>query len=344
MSFTKNEAVKIGQGDTDTFDNERLFFSDKLTHIPANEEIQTIKEGLLHDQKFLSSKYFYDDLGSELFEKICRLSEYYQTRTELAILKDKVVPGLSGYNNVELVELGSGENKKINILLDAFSKGQTDDIHYVPVDVSEAAIRKSSEELISNYPQLSVHAVLADFTKSMELHLNGYERIFCFFGSTIGNLPQKDAVRLLRNITTFMRRGDKLLVGFDRKKPIEILEAAYNDSMGVTAEFNKNILNVINKFTDGNFDPEQFEHVAFYNDSKSRIEMHLRALKNMEVYLKKADLTVSFSKGETVHTENSRKYEKSDFDTYAMKAGLKINEIYSDEKEWFSVVEFSVNR
>ena len=342
MSETKSNALRVEEINGAILNEERLIFSDKLTYVSDKEEIEAIKQGLLQDQKQLSSKYFYNTEGSLIFEEICRLPEYYQTRTEIDILKNKVVPVLPDYKNLELIELGSGENIKISILLNALSRGENQNIRYVPVDVSEAAIRKSSEELIAGYPRLSVQAVLADFTKPVELNLNGYPHLFCFFGSTIGNLPHREAVRLLRNIATYMRHGDKLLIGFDRKKSMDILEPAYNDSKGVTAAFNKNILSVVNELTDGNFNPNEFEHVAFFNTEKSRIEMHLRALKNLSVHLKKADVTISFREGETVHTENSRKYEINDFNVYAMKAGLKINKIYSDDNEWFSIVEFSL--
>ena len=340
MSAIKSDTLKEESNSIYDVKNERLVIRDRLTYISEEEEMEAIRSGLTQEQKQLSSKYFYNTKGSLLFEEICRLPEYYQTRTEIDILKKKVVPSLPEYEFVELVELGSGENRKISIFLNALTGEKNQHIRYVPVDVSESAIRKSSEELIAGYPNLTVQAVLADFTRPVDFNLNGYPHLFCFFGSTIGNLPQKEAVELLRNIAGNMNYRDRLLVGFDRKKPLEILELAYNDSKGVTAAFNKNILQVINDYAEGNFNPNDFGHVAFYNADKSRIEMHLRATYNMNIHLKKANLKIAIRKGETLHTENSRKYEINDFHTYAMKAGLKVNKIYSDENEWFSIVEF----
>lgn len=297
-----------------------------------------VREGLSATQKYIPSKYFYDEKGSKLFEEICQLPEYYPTRTELSILK-RIAPKLmKGFAHRDLVELGSGANLKIRTLLDAVDDANRATLRYVPVDISQSAVIEASEDLLRQYPGLEVLGVLADFTSQMDVVPRERPKMICFLGSTIGNMETDERSVFLAAIAECMGEKDSLLMGFDMLKSRSTLEAAYNDSRGVTAEFNKNILKVVNEAVDGDFDPDAFEHIAFLNEHRSRIEMHLRAKRDCIVRLRSIGMDVSFSKDETIHTENSRKFAPGEIERMAKGAGLKIREWFSDPDGWFSLV------
>lgn len=303
------------------------------------ELIKDIYKGLTALQKCIPSKYFYDARGSCLFEKICMLPEYYLTRTELSILKEVAPEIIRPFHKGDLVEMGSGGNKKIRILLDAVSGFKQASIRYVPIDVNEIALIKGSKELLAIYPKLKVLGIVADFTQHMELLPNDLTKLIVFFGGTVGNFNEKESHDLLKDIAKYMKSEDRFFIGFDMLKPKNILEAAYNDSNGITSEFNKNILNVLNRKLNANFDLSHFDHLAFFNEALERIEMHLRANRNVSVEISDLDLKVELDKGETICTEICRKFSRVSAERMFSKAGLTVTRWFSDPREWFSSVE-----
>lgn len=303
-----------------------------------NDIAREIREGLTASQKYIPCKYFYDKRGSKLFEEICQLPEYYPTRTEISILKD-IAPELMGtFAHKDLVELGSGANLKIRILLGSVDESVRATIRYIPVDISESAVIEASLDLLERYPELQVLGIIADFTSQLDVIPTERPLVLCLLGSTIGNLEQEEAIEFLRSISRSMKLGDILLVGFDMVKARVTMEAAYNDNKGLTAEFNKNILNVLNNELNANFDLSCFDHVAFFNEDHNRIEMYLRVNHDNRVELKSIDLELEFKRGETIHTENSRKFTAESIKNLAARAGFSIENWYSDPVDWFSLV------
>ena len=304
-----------------------------------NDIGRDVREGLTASQKYIPCKYFYDARGSKLFEDICSLPEYYLTRTEMSILRDIARDLMKTFAHQDLVELGSGANWKIRILLDAAGESNRSTLRYIPVDISEAAVIEASQGLLKIFPELDVLGIVADFTCQLEVLRTERPIMFLFLGSTIGNLCEHESISLLHNVSDNMKPDDRLLIGFDMVKPREILEAAYNDSQGVTSEFNKNILSVINRALGADFNPSHFDHWAFFNEEHSRIEMHLRANCDFSVKLESIGVEIEFKKGETTHTENSRKFTRASIEKMASQARLSIENWYCDPDGWFSIVE-----
>ncbi len=298
--------------------------------------------GFTSAQKFIPSKYFYDERGSQLFEEICSLPEYYPTRTEISILKQAAPKIMRSFSRGDIVELGSGANRKIRIFLDAAGKENLSRYRYVPVDVSESALREASIELQQLYDGLEVVGIIADFTLHMDMIPSDNPRLIMFLGSTIGNFNEEMQNTFLRSVACSMNPDDRFVVGFDMIKPKKTLEAAYNDASGVTSKFNKNVLRVLNRELNSNFQPTEFEHVAFYNDEKERVEMHLRARTDIKATIHDLGLEVKIEKGDTIHTENSCKFSRSRIKNMVSEAGLTIKEWYSDSKGWFSLTELSI--
>jgi len=325
-SFLASERIEIINYMKDTFHSD----------IKAD-----VLRGLTSCQKSIPSKYFYDANGSRLFEEICSLPEYYQTRTELSILKNSATQIVRNLREADIVELGSGSNLKIRTLLDACIRTCKAGICYMPVDVSEAALVASSVELLDSYPDLRIVGIVADFTKDIEKIPLERERLFVFFGSTIGNFGDEARIDLLRRVAGMMGPGDRFLLGIDMIKPAEMLERAYSDSKGLTAEFNKNILNVVNRELNADFDRSHFDHVSFYNADKELVEMHLRANRVISVEIDKLHIQVSMKKGETIHTEICGKFSRESVEAMAEETGLRIDRWYSDPQGWFSLVELA---
>ncbi len=298
-----------------------------------------VREGMRADRKFLSSKYFYDGQGSVLFEKICRLPEYYLTRTELSILEENGARIMETLNRGDLVEIGSGANWKVRRLLDPLKTPVRDKIRYVPVDVSEPAIRDALQELVRIYPGLKVLGIVADFTQHLHVIPDYVPRLIVFFGSTIGNFGEEESRLFLEGLARTMKPEDRFLIGLDMLKPKAILEAAYNDAQGVTEAFNKNILKVINNALNADFDTSSFEHVAFFNEEEERVEMHLCARRRMTVRIGGLGLSVNFKKGESIHTEVCRKFSRDSAMNMFSEAGLSVERWFTDSREWFSLVE-----
>jgi L-histidine N-alpha-methyltransferase len=309
--------------------------------LPKNGDkkiVNKIITDLTLPSKKISSMFFYDDEGSEIFKEITKLPEYYLTRTETNLIKKSIPEFIDKLWNVDIVEFGSGDCIKISILLASIPEDLRDTICYIPVDVSINAIEKSSNILLDKFPGIRIHGIVADFISQVNLLPKERKKLFCFLGSTIGNFSLDEALNFLIDLSNIMKSDDLLLLGFDMVKNKFILENAYNDSKKITNRFNKNILNVVNSHIGTDFNPNDFEHIAFYNDKFSRIEMHLKALMNLELSIPGFSKKISIKKGELIHTENSYKFTKENICNLASSANLDIQNIFMDENKWFSLV------
>jgi L-histidine N-alpha-methyltransferase len=322
--------------------NKHTIISNFYSGAGKNETTREILTGLTVGRKYISSKFFYDDVGSMLFEAITRLPEYYPSRTEKSILTDTASDLVTGIEHTDIVELGSGDCSKISILLNELPDRFRTTIRYLPVDISQIAIRKSAGDLRKLYPEIFIHGLAADFLSQLDdlPLISNRNKLICFFGSTLGNLSPRQAVQFLSTLRQTMRATDRLLLGLDMVKEKNILEKAYNDNAHVTAAFNRNILNVVNRLVGTDFDPDDFEHRAFYNEVFSRIEMHLVARYDIEIYSARYRIKIKMRRGETIHTENSYKFTADRIKDFAMTSGLKIRNIFTDDNRWFSLVDF----
>lgn len=297
--------------------------------------------GLKAKHKYISPKYFYDKKGSVLFEDITQLDEYYPTRCEKEILSSIVKKLGVDYFELDIIELGSGDASKIKSIFKQISPDILSTINYFPVDISQSAIENSVHDITNKFDINNITGIVADF-----LHHHNYmprrnNRLFCFLGSTIGNLSHDEVKSFIINLSKAMDKGDSLLLGADLIKDIKVIEAAYNDKKGITANFNKNILNVINKHLHANFNTADFEHHAFYNNKEQRIEMHLTATRNIQAIIGCTNEVIYLNKGESIHTENSCKFSTSRLCEIGQYGGLTIKDVFSDEKEWFSLIHYS---
>jgi len=299
---------------------------------PATGMRDEVLASLLAMPKTLSAKYFYDEHGSRLFERICRLPEYYPTATEIAILaahRDDIASALGP--GAAIVEYGSGASEKIRILLDALDRPAA----YVPVDISRRHLIWSAARLAESYPDLPVQPVAADFTQSFRLPDLPGRSVGFFPGSTIGNFTPDQAAAFLRTAARTLGPGSALVVGFDLVKETAVLEAAYNDAQGVTASFNLNVLARLNRELGADFPLDAFAHRAWFNPREGRIEMHLEARAALAVNI--AGAKVRFRVGETIHTENSYKYTPRRIKALAARAGWTVRRLWTDPKAWFAV-------
>ncbi|WP_406655535.1 L-histidine N(alpha)-methyltransferase [Methanolobus sp. ZRKC2] len=294
---------------------------------------------LRSNPKTLPSMFFYDHNGSELFEQITQLEEYYPPKIEIPLLRSTARKLNHELKDCDLVELGSGDCSKISVFLDEVPRDIRQTMVYYPVDVCKNAIEKSACNLQDKYPEMGIHGITADFLEHIEKIPGNRKRFFCFFGSTIGNLTVVKAMEFMKNLGDIMNDDDRLILGMDMVKDVSVIEKAYNDCQGVTAEFNKNILKVTNNHLGTDFDPEEFDHVAFFNEEYSRIEMHLKAKRDMEVIIPALNERIMFKKDETIHTENSHKYTVEGIKEMAKAGELSVENIFSDDKKWFSLVE-----
>ncbi len=292
-----------------------------------------VADGLGEKPASIPPKYFYDAIGSKLFDQITQLSEYYPTRTEIGILKkyaDAIAQKI-GTGSV-LVEPGGGSCTKIHILLDGLKPKA-----YVPIDISSQHLKVASEDLAKHYPHLEIHAVCTDFTRQMRVPDSAPEgtRVVFFPGSSIGNFTPSEAHAFLNSIAQLVGDQGYFLIGVDLKKDKAILEAAYDDALGVTAQFNLNVLSRINTELEANFELDQWQHKALYNEELGRIEMHLISCCNQSVTI--LGQRYHFITNETIHTENSYKYSVDDFKTLAAKSGFSSENVWLDEQSLFSV-------
>ena len=317
----------------------RITITNQLQEIGLEEVRKEILEGLLAEHKYISSKYFYNQAGSILFEKITRLEEYYPTRTEKAILKS-IAPGLmERYGTYDIVELGPGDHSKISILLQAATELDLGKMRYLPLDISAPALENSAERLVNTFPTVHVEAYALDFITQFEAVEQERPALICFFGSTIGNFEWEASLDLLRNISRSMKKDDVLLLGMDLVKPEKVLHAAYNDAKGVTEAFNLNILNSVNDLIHADFDPDDFEHLAYYNKVHSRMEMHLLSRKKLRISSEYSRRDILIEKGESIHTENSHKYSRDHIQNMVEATGLQLVQIHTDERSWFALTE-----
>ena len=290
-------------------------------------------EGLTQPRKRLSPKYFYDATGSDLFEQITRLPEYYPTRTELGILHDRgreiaaLIP-----DKAALVEFGAGATTKIRLLLE-----QSTFAAYVPVDISGEFLNGQAAKLRTDFPGLAVHPVVADFTQSFELPaaVRDMPKVGFFPGSTLGNFEPGEASKFLKRAADILGHGALLILGVDLEKDESTLHDAYNDAAGVTAKFNLNLLTRMNRELSTNFDVSSFDHRAIYNHAEHRIEMHLHSRKAQKVRL--CGRTIGFARGESIHTENSYKYSIPRLRKLARKSGWTLKKTWTDAQSMFSV-------
>jgi L-histidine N-alpha-methyltransferase len=300
--------------------------------------VDDVREGLLASPRSLPPKYFYDDNGSRLFDAICDTEEYYPTRTEDALLKRSARDIIASLQPEHMVELGSGTSRKTRRLLDACEEHGCH-ATYWPFDVCESMVQDSAEALMDEYEWLHVRGLVGDYHAGFE-HFPGFDgrSLFVFLGSTIGNLEHDYAVDFLQELRSLMGADDSLLIGADRVKDSDVLHAAYNDSEGLTAEFNRNVLRVLNREVDANFEPDAFEHRAIYNREQSRIEMHLVSTCAQTVCLTALDETIEFRKGESILTEISRKFTPDSLGALLSEAGFRIERHYEPGDGFFSLV------
>lgn len=293
--------------------------------------------GLAAGFKELSPKYFYDDRGSRLFERITQLPEYYPTRTERQILEDRAKEIVEAAQPTELVELGSGSASKTRALLSAMNEAGCLQ-SYVPVDISPDITRETAARLALEYPGLRIRGIICDFVKELEQVLAGGDgRLIAFLGSTIGNFRDGETREFLSRLSACLGEGDRLLLGTDLVKDTATLEAAYNDSQGVTAEFNKNVLNVLNRELDADFDLDRFEHVAVYDRDAARMDIRLRSLGRQRITLRKIALEAEFAPGEEMRTELSCKFTRESLEQLYAEAGLRLESWFTDPDDLFAL-------
>ena len=305
---------------------------------------QELSYGFSQKQKSINPKFFYDEKGSCLFKKICTLPEYYISRTEVALLRqleEKLPNHLNG--NFRLVELGSGSSTKTRTLIDILEKSQKH-IEYFPIDISDI-LRDSCKELHNDYKNLCITGIIDDYEPALELVKNydNKNNLIVFLGCSFGNYEPKAGLRFLQKINSLMKNNDLFLLGLDLTKDEAVLEKAYNDSQGITAQFNLNVLSRINSELDANFDINKFVHHAVYNKNQNRIEMYLRSLEKQIVNIPKADLVLEIKKDELIHTENSFKFTISQIKEMSALSNFQIQDIWCDEKRYFGLVLLSKN-
>ncbi len=308
---------------------------------------------LASKSKYLSPKYLYDKIGSQLFEQICLQPEYYLTRTEASILNKHapLISKLAG-SNMKIIELGSGSSSKTAILL-SYLSSQKKKIYYFPIDISSSILIESERKLKSQFPNASIIGIRSDYGTGIDRAAAecmaignknnniSYTKLVLFLGSTIGNFELIEARSLLRSVREKLHTNDFLLIGFDLQKDESVLNAAYNDKAGMTAKFNLNLLARINRELGGNLDPRKFEHCAFYSDERHRIEMHLVSKTDQKLYIGALGKTFALRKGENIHTENSYKYNSSQIVALAEDCGFTVKKNFTDEKRWFDLALFS---
>ena len=295
-----------------------------------------VRTGLEATAKYLPSKWFYDEVGSKLFDEITRLPEYYPTRTERALLAERAAEVAASSGAQTLVELGSGTSEKTRLLLDALRDAGTLQ-RFVPVDVDPSVLADAAETIAAEYPGIDVQPVVADFEHHL-LHLpRGGRRVVVFLGSTIGNLDEPGRADFLGTVRSTLGEDDSFLLGTDLVKDVGRLVAAYDDAQGVTAAFNRNVLAVVNSGLGANFDLDAFEHVALWDDVNERIEMRLRSVREQVVHVADPGLVVSFAEGEELLTEISSKFTRERVERELSEAGLQLVSWWSDPADDFGL-------
>jgi dimethylhistidine N-methyltransferase len=316
----------------------KLLIHNLVKRDPRAGLAEDVRRGLSRQPKRFLPKYFYDQLGSQLFEAICLLPEYYLTRAENEILEhyaDEIAVSIPG--EITLIEMGSGSASKTRLIIEALLRKQPE-LLFIPVDISASALDSSSRILLQSYPQLRIEAYAADYFAGLaELSKEPRGRALALFlGSNISNFDPDEALKFMRALRQVLREGDALLLGADLKKDKSVIEAAYNDALGVTAAFNLNVLARINRELGGNFDLRAFQHHAFYNEALGRVEIYIESLRDQTVVIEQLEMEVQFHKGEQIHTENSYKYDLSDIAKLAEDTGFTRARTWLDTAEQFS--------
>ena len=311
-------------------------------HIDAHEQQRRLEDdvrrGLGAHRKSLPPKYFYDRTGSMLFERITEQPEYYQTRTEATLLEEIAPRWVGNFLPDDIVEIGSGTSEKTRRILDVV-RALDRPVRYVPVDVDRVTLESTAAELLREYPSIRVHGVAGDFERDLgHVPAAAGRRLVLFLGSTIGNLAPPARARFLVRTRGLLATGaDRFAIGVDLVKDVKVLEAAYDDAAGVTAEFNRNVLRVVNRGVDGDFDPEAFAHVAFYNHAAARIEMHLVAGSPQEVRLERLGMRLTFPAGDHIWTESSYKFTRPGVEVMLERAGMRLVEWRVDPSNYFAL-------
>lgn len=324
----------------EAINDDRICIEDHTSGSIDLSPIKDILEGLNNDPMEISTRYFYDDRGSELFDRICGLEDYYLTRTETSILTARANEIVRDVRDQDIIEFGSGSGEKISILLRAMTPSQRASSRYVPFDISQYAILDSARILTQRFPELRVHGIVGDFITNIDLIPSERPKLICFLGSTIGNFSREASLKLMAVSAGLMNPGDSFLLGIDMVKDIDVMERAYNDDQGLTSEFNRNILNSVNTLAGTDFNLNGFEHMAFFNREKGRIEMHLRSTRDQTVSSPNLPVPIRLKEGELIHTENSHKYTDTFISDITKRTGLEIVDKYSDDNGWFSLVHF----
>jgi len=312
-----------------------------------NEFAKNVENGLADIPKHISPKFFYDKIGSKLFEEICDQPEYYLNRIEAQILKKSAsqIIDILDEKAISVIELGNGNSQKTRILLRPFLANWKN-VSYFPIDVSLKMLKKSIRDLSREYSNLRIFGVCSDYVKGL-IKINEFmkfkrnipdKRLIIFLGSSIGNFDPKEASAFLHSLSKYIRNDDALLIGFDLEKDKSILEKAYNDKKGITSQFNLNVLSRINKELDGGFELSSFEHKSFYNLREHRIEMHLESKLDQKVSIGAIGKEFHFKEGETIHTENSYKYSKNRLYGLVKNAGLQVIANFTDPKNQYSLI------
>jgi L-histidine Nalpha-methyltransferase len=308
-------------------------------HSALTNDGEDVIQGLSKNQKTLPVKYFYDSRGSQLFEQICELPEYYPTRTEASILRQYAVAIARITGDCELIELGSGSSTKTRLLLNAYQALKYA-CKYVPVDVSASILKESAIQLQVEYPTLHVQGLIGTYEQALAQLMPASlpARMVFFLGSSMGNFTPPDCDIFLNQITDVLAPGDYFLIGIDLQKPQSILEAAYNDSQGITAAFNLNMLHHLNWRFQGNFDPNLFAHQATYNQEANQIEMYLQCQVSHVVNLESLGLNITWKTGESILTEISRKFDLDTVQQELESKGLKTLKTFTDPQKWFGLL------
>ena len=322
--------------------DKRLCYYEPSKNKFQKKLVEELSFTLNQNQKSIHPKFFYDKKGSKLFEEICKLPEYYLTRTEISILTqlyDKLPLHLNG--DFRLVELGSGSSKKTRILISIIKRLQKH-IEYFPIDISKI-LKDSSKILLDDYENLHMTGIIDNYESGLEFIKNydNKKNLIAFLGSSFGNLDYEDGLKFLQKINYSMKNDDLLLIGLDLVKDKTLLERAYNDSRGITAKFNLNVLSRINSELNSNFDINKFAHHVFYDENQSRIEIYLRSLENQIVNIPKAGMVLQIKQNELIHTENSHKYTIPKIKEIFSLTGFRIKDMWFDEKQYFCLVLLS---
>lgn len=323
------------------FSSPRIVFSNFLQLSDQKENVRKIIDDLLSIPRTISSIFLYDAVGSKLFEQITRLPEYYLSRIESELIREFSQSSKDFLQDLDIIELGSGDCSKISIILDTIDTRNLYSICYLPVDISPQSLKESAEVLVAKYPGIGVHCIAADFLGDFFSLPHNRRRMFCFFGSTIGNFSSLQRIELLRSVSSQMDYGDLFVLGVDMIKNVDDLEKAYNDRNNITASFNRNILNVVNSIIGSNFNPLLFEHHAHFNRDLCCIEMYLITQKAMAVSIPCIGSEILIDRLETIQTESSFKFTLEVIAHDIEAAGLKIDLYRTDSSNWFSLFQLS---